>query len=98
LARQPGVEGVSRRQQIRPIDLPQPPSHQLLGGSAGRHDPGRLGDGLIAGLAGVVAVDQVGHATKQPGQRTNLVGHLQVPRPWLITVVVADPIGHGLVA
>jgi hypothetical protein len=75
LAWQSGVEGVSRRQQIRAIDLPQPPSHQLLGGGAGRHHPSGLGDGLIAGLAGVVLVDQVGHATKQPSQRTNLVAH-----------------------
>jgi hypothetical protein len=77
LARQAGVEGVGRCQQICPIDLPQPPSHQLLGGGTGRHDPGRLGDGLIAGLAGVVLVDEVGHAAKQPGQRADLVvGHL----------------------
>jgi hypothetical protein len=77
LAWQSGVEGVGRRQQVRPIDLPQPPSHQLLGGGAGRHDPGRLGDGLIASLAGVVLVDEVGHTAKQPGQRADLVvGHL----------------------
>jgi len=76
LAWQAGVEGVGRRQQIRAIDLPQPPGHQLLGGGPGRDDPGRLGDGLMAGLAGVVVVDEVGHATKQPGQRADLIGHL----------------------
>jgi hypothetical protein len=98
LPRHSGVKGVGRGQQIGAIDLPQPPSHQLLGGGAGGHHPSRLGDGLIAGLAGVVLVDQVGHAAKQPGQRTDLVGHLPGSSTLADHVVVAAPIDHGLVA
>jgi hypothetical protein len=66
LARQSGVEGVGRGQQLGAVQLPQLPGHQLRCGGAGRDDAGGLGDGLIAGAAGVVVVDEVGHAAKQP--------------------------------
>jgi hypothetical protein len=75
LSGQAGVKGVGRRQQPGAVSLPQRPGHQLLGGGAGRQGPGGLGDGFVLGLAGVVVVEEVGHAAKQLGNWRDVVGH-----------------------
>jgi hypothetical protein len=67
LSGQASVKGVGRRQQAGAVGLPQRPSHQLLSGGAGRQRLCGLGDGFILGLAGVVVVDEIGHAAKHLG-------------------------------
>ena len=83
LAGQTDMEGVGRRQQAGAVSLPQRAGHQLLGAGAGREGLCGPGDGFVVGLAGVVVVDEVGHAAKWLGSWRDVVGHgARPPRPW----------------
>jgi hypothetical protein len=79
LSGQASVKGVGRLQQAGAVGLPQRPSHQLLSGDAGRQRLCGLRDGFILGLAGVVMVDEIGHAAKHLGKWRDVVGHRAPP-------------------
>ena len=79
LSGQASVKGVGRRKHAAAVGLPQRPSHQLLSGGAGRQRLCGLGDGFILGLAGVVVVDEIGHAAKHLGKWRDVVGQRAPP-------------------
>jgi hypothetical protein len=79
LSGQASVKGVGRRQQAGAVGLPQRPRHQLLSGGSGRQRLCGLGDGFILGLAGVIVVDEIGHAAKHLGKWRDVVGHRAPP-------------------
>src|SRR5215213_5507051 len=79
LSGQAGVKGIGRRQQAGPAGLPQRPSHQPLSGGAGSQRLCGPGDGFILGLAGVVVVDEIGHAAKHLGKWRDVVGQRAPP-------------------